>query len=148
MKQSENIVVDGKSYTINPYITSTGVMLWWDIISKFGEGIVSFAFQLKESMGEKDSVQNLLKSEVKPEQISQLMAGVNRMSPEQFQSFISRVLANTCVGSRSVMEDYETRFTGQYKHLMKLVFKTLEVQFRDFFTASGANVGVANSNPA
>jgi hypothetical protein len=144
MKKSENIVVDGRTYTVNPYVTSTGMMLWWEILSKFGEGLVSFVFQFKDAAQGKAAIASLMTSDIKPEQISSLLSGLQKMSPEEFQGFVAKVLANTCVGSRSVMDDYDTRFAGEYKHLVKLVWKTLEVQFRDFFSASGAKEGAAS----
>jgi hypothetical protein len=144
MKKSENIIVDGRTYTVNPYITSTGMMLWWELLSKFGEGLVSFAFQFRDAASARAGLASIMSSDIKPEQVASLMSGLQKMTPEEFQGFVAKVLANTCVGSRSVMEDYDTRFAGEYKHLVKLVWKTLEVQFRDFFSASGAKEGAAS----
>lgn len=142
MKQPKQIQVDGQTYTIQPYLTSFGMRLLTRIFLILGKPLVTLAFGLK---GEGKS---LLDAEIQPDQIAEIMDGLYaRLTPEEVDQLFKDILVGTLIGntSQSATEVYDTHFSQQYGHLFKVVFKSLEAQYGDFFGALGGLAGLGRA---
>jgi hypothetical protein len=128
MKEPTRIEVDGETYTIAPYVTSTGIKLLTDISLLLGAPL------LKLLKGSGDA-KSLLDSEVDLDAMGSVVMDLQeRVGGDAVDAMLKRILSGTLIGttSQSVVQDYDSRFMGRYKHLFKLVAASLKAQYGDF----------------
>jgi len=142
MKKPETITVDGKSYDVNAYDTSVGMVLLTDIILTAGEPLINLFMSIK---GDK---KRLTEMEIEPAQIQMIMSGLYaRVGSKTIDDLFKRMLAGTFIANSSedVSKSYDTYFQGEYMHLFKVVFAVFKVQFSDFWKGLGASVNKAQA---
>lgn len=145
-KMPETITLDGKSYTLSPFMTTQGVMIFTELTMALGEPIIQLALQAKAG-----GLSDMIDRDLPPETISALMGGLaQRLTPAAVDSLFKRILSQTMVGNTSmpVVSDYDTRFMGSYMHLMKLVWRTVQYQFSDFADGLGGLLAAARAKKA
>lgn len=143
MKTPTTFQLDGETYTVSPYMTSTGMKLLTELVLILGKPLVQLIIRVKEAAAG-GSLKDLLEQDVDPATVDAVMTALyERLSPEAVDSLIKRILDQTFVGSTStkVTEGFDTRFQGKYLHVFKLVFKTLGVQYGDFLGVLGGHAG-------
>lgn len=142
MKESKVIKVDGRDYTVTPFVTSQGVKLLTDLVRVAGEPLITLAVSLKDHKG------SVLEADVTPERISQIMSGLmTRVETDTLDSLFKRVLEGTLIGttSRRCSEEYDTYFIGDYLHLFKVVAFSIKEQFGAFSAGLGGIVNFAKA---
>ena len=66
-----------------------------------------------------------------------------RLDNDNVQSMINTLLSQvTHEGKGDVLKSFDIIFTGKIKHLFKVVFASLEVQYADFFDGKGVIEGL------
>lgn len=133
MKQAaKQFEVDGMSYTVDPFLTSKGIRLMTDIVKMIGPTLGKFVSGF-DSKSDLDDLDTDTVAEA-------FITFSNGLHPDDFDRIIKRILENTLVdsmGSTSAAQVYDTYFQGRYKHLAVVVYKSLEVQYGDFFGVVG-----------
>lgn len=142
MKESKTIKVDGRDYTVTPFLTSQGVKLLTDLVRVAGEPLITLAVSLKDHKG------SVLEADVTPERISQIMTGLMaRVETDTIDNLFKRVLEGTMIGttSRTCANEYDTYFVGDYVHLFKVVAYSLKEQYGAFLAGLGGIVNFAKA---
>lgn len=137
MKKPEKVIVDGNSYTISPYNTSFGVQLLTELASLLGEPLFNLIIQM--GIGDAKSapaarVQKFLDTDIDPKMFTAIFS---KLEPDTLDRIFQKTLVDTYSGTVCVAGDYNSRFMGNYKHLLKLVLKTIQVQYSDFLEGPG-----------
>lgn len=134
MKSNKIVSIDGKSYTVVPYTTTGGLRLLTKLTGILGEPVVKLLKSLPPG-----SLQDILKSDLKAINMDEISASVAalfaKVDEDVAEVLIKEILQNTLYGNHEVNAIFEEHFQGEYRHLFKVVFKTLEAQYGDFLGA-------------
>ncbi len=131
MQEPKQFDVDGITYFVNAFRTSEGMRVLTEIVTLVGEPIVQFVGQAKKGA---------LDTEIKPDNISSIMAGLtSRLHEDSVNSLFKKILQNTFKShtGQPLAAVYETEFIGKYSTLFKVVYKSIEAQYGDFFGVLG-----------
>jgi hypothetical protein len=153
MKQAKEFQIGDKIFTVVPYVTSEGVKLLTEIASLLGPGIVKIGVEFKGLQGKTESsgggLAALLEADIDSDVIASALNDLfAKLTPEKMVALQRRILRETfcaSAGSHTLGEDavFDDFFRGEYSLLFKVVTKTLEAQYGDFFGALGV---VAKAN--
>lgn len=137
MKENKLISVDGKNYTVVPYSTTGGLRLLTKLTAILGEPVIKVIKALPEG-----DLREVLSKNIKEINLDEVANGVAalfaKINEDQAETLIKEILQNTLYQNSDVVSIFETHFQGEYRHLFKVVFKTLEAQYGDFLGARAA----------
>lgn len=146
MKSSEIIVVDEVTYTVQPYVATTGMILFTKILSLAGEPLLKAAISLMQ--GEGKDLSTLKKS--LEQDIDKIIPAFtelcSKLQPHTLDHLFKEILVGTILVNQSVVTVYDTHFAGRYLHLFKVVAKTLGVQYGDFLGGFGGQGKILTAN--
>lgn len=134
-KAAKTLKIDSKTYTIQPLDADEGLDLLLELGSIIGEPAIRLALSVKNSLSEKKSLMDV---ELSADDGAKAIAGLfSRLERGERVQLFKRILATTLAdgGSNSVNQDFGVRFMGDYMHLFKVVWATLEVNYGDFLGA-------------
>lgn len=152
MKTTQTITVDNRTYSVNPYVTTYGFTLLMRLIFLFGETgirmILGAVGDIKKTGGKIElNAASLLDMDFNDEKLALAFnAFTNKISPTGMTELIKEILIGTIDGNAVVTQDFDTRFQGDYFHMLKLTLATLKVQYHDFLASKGA--GAVTTSPA
>lgn len=136
VQQQVKIGVDGEDYMVQLFTPSKGLKLWTKLVRLLGVSAIKL-FQSFKSTGGK-SASDFLSVDLGSidfDAVADSLQGLfAQLSDDQMVELIKEVLGETYAGLRPVTEDFDQRFMGRYKHVFKLVGKTIAVQYGDFIS--------------
>ncbi len=154
MKNPTTFNIDGKSYTIQPYLTSHGMLLLTEIGILVGADLVALVMQLKELVGGEKGVTSasqLMDMDLDNEALHRILSSFFvKLEPATLDRLFKKILCGTLInemGSTTADTVYDSYFSGQYAHLFKVVWKTLAAQYGDFWSALGVKASNAGAKP-
>jgi len=132
----KEVSIDSMQYRIEPYITSRGLILIKNLTALVGEPLIKMVAALPKGSDVK-SLQsgsvNFTDLDINIEVIaSALSTAFSKLDDATTEKLFRDILMNTFHGNQSCADKFDTHFQGQYRHLFRVVVKTLEAQYGDF----------------
>lgn len=139
MKRTEQVNLDGVTYSITQYPATRGQQLLVKLMKVFGKSLGLLADQAKGGV-------DLMSLEV----TSVIEALVANLEPEESTALIKEILTGTQVhdGGHIREINFDLDFAGRYLHLGKLLKEVLVFQYGDFLGGLATlGQGAARKNP-